>query len=76
MISRREFIKIGGLSIAVSGLTKSFFANPHQDVGPELKNMVSDVKPLTNEDYEKRLEKAKRLLIENKIDALFLSGST
>jgi Xaa-Pro dipeptidase len=36
--------------------------------------MVGDVKPLTAEDYAVRLEKARRLMAENKLDGLFLEG--
>jgi Xaa-Pro dipeptidase len=39
-----------------------------------LSNMVGDVKPLTAEDYAVRLEKARRLMAENKLDGLFLEG--
>jgi len=74
--SRREFLKIGGLSVATYGFISNVFSSPENSVKSELKNMVSDVKPLTLEDYQKRLEKAKRLLAEHNLDALFLTGST
>jgi Xaa-Pro dipeptidase len=38
--------------------------------------MVADVKPLTPEDYSARLEKARRLQAENRLDGLFLEGGT
>lgn len=74
--SRREFLKIGGLSIATYGFINNAFSCPETSGTSELKNMVSDVKPLTPEDYQKRIEKAKRLLAEHNMDALFLTGST
>ncbi len=37
--------------------------------------MVSGVKPLNAADYEKRIIKAQKQMVENKIDGLFLSGS-
>jgi len=75
-LSRRKFLQIGGLSISTFGFTDILFSRSQASGKSQLKNMVSGVKPLTSEDYEKRLEKAQRLLAEHKIDALFLSGST
>jgi Xaa-Pro dipeptidase len=74
--SRREFLRIGGLSIATYGFANDLFSSQEKSEKSELKNMVSDVKPLTLEDYQSRLEKAKRLLAEHNLDALFLTGST
>ena len=37
--------------------------------------MVSGVEPLTAADYENRIIKAQKLMVEHKIDGLFLSGS-
>jgi len=74
--SRREFMKIGGLSVAAYGFTKSLSAESKAAVHQELKNMVAGVKPLTAADYQARREKALRLMAEHKIDGLFLTGST
>jgi len=76
--SRREFLRIGGLSVATFGFVKKKFALPNEgtmNAQENLKNMVSGVQPLAPEDYAARLEKAKRFMAEHKIDALFLSGS-
>jgi Xaa-Pro dipeptidase len=43
---------------------------------PGLSNLVADVKPLEAEDYAARLEKARRLMADNKLDGLFLEGGT
>ena len=85
-ISRRKFIRNGALTVASLGLTSKKIPGTHNlirelsDVSPELQaslqNMVSGVVPLTAEDYEKRLEKARRLMSENAIDALFIGGGT
>jgi len=74
--SRREFLKIGGLSVASYGFINNLFSSPETSTKSELKNMVSNIKPLVPEDYKKRVEKAKRLLSEHNRDALFLTGST
>jgi len=73
--TRRDFLKIGGLSIAVSGFTKNLFSLPKQQAQSTLKNMVSGVEPLNAADYENRIAKAQKLMVEHKIDGLFLSGS-
>lgn len=76
MVSRRNFLKIGGLSITAFGFAKSLFSRSESAVQTQLKDMIIGVEPLTLEDYEKRLGKAQRLMTEHDIDALFLSGST
>jgi Xaa-Pro dipeptidase len=76
MISRRRFLEIGGLSVYTMGLDKSAFSLSSPGRTSELENMVGDVKPLTPADFEKRLEKAKKLMAEHDIDGLFLTGST
>ena len=74
MISRRHFLKIGGLTVAASGWVTRAIADSAQDKSSPLKNMVADVKPLTAEDYATRLEKARKLMAEHKMDGLFLEG--
>ncbi|MFC1557589.1 M24 family metallopeptidase [candidate division KSB1 bacterium] len=74
--SRRNFLKIGGLSITTAGIVSSFFACSERTAQSELENMVTGVEPLTPEDYEARIEKVRRLMAEHRIDGLFLSGST
>jgi Xaa-Pro dipeptidase len=76
MITRRNFMKIGGLSIAASGWVSRLFGNTSAEEMRSLQNMVADVKPLTAEDYAARLEKARRLIAANKMAALFLEGGT
>lgn len=73
--TRRDFLKIGGLSITASGFTKNIFSSPKQQTQSTLTNMVSRVEPLTAADYETRIINAQKLMVEHKIDGLFLSGS-
>lgn len=75
-VSRREFLKIGGLSVTTFGSLGSLLASSNQREDAKLNNMVSDVKPLTSEDYQYRMEKAKGLMAAHNIDGLFLTGST
>ncbi len=74
--SRRTFIKIGGVSLSAFGLVSNVFANSNTEQQGKLKNMVSGVTPLSKEDYQKRLEQAKKLMKKHKIDGLLLTGST
>lgn len=74
MITRRHFLKIGGLTVAASGWVSRLFGSTAGEEMPSLQNMVADIKPLTAEDYTARLEKARRLIAENKLGALFLEG--
>ena len=76
MITRRNFLKVGGLSVSSMGFVNELFgrSSPAQD--QKLQNMVAGVKPLAPEDYEARLEKARRLMAEQRIDALFVSGGS
>ncbi len=74
MITRRHFLKIGGLTVAASGWVSRLLGNTAAEEKSSLQNMVADVKPLAVEDYAARLEKARRLIGENKLDGLFLEG--
>jgi len=74
-ISRRNFIKLGGISI----VTTDAFVNNYFKSGKgkqELQNMVKNVKPVVYEDYVQRLEKAQYHMNRQNIDALFLTGGT
>ena len=74
MITRRSFLKIGGLSVALSGTVDEVFSRIQTAEVSPLKNMVANVKPLTAEDYAARQEKARRLMAENNMQGLFIEG--
>ena len=76
MITRRHFLKIGGLTVAASSWVTKMLAASAQSQTSTLQNMVADVKPLTAGDYAARLEKARRIMAENRLDGLFLEGGT
>ncbi len=76
MVSRRGFLKVGGLSISALGFVNSLFSNTPQSQQSKLSNMVAGVKPLGPEDYESRLEKATKLMAEQNLDGLFISGGS
>jgi Xaa-Pro dipeptidase len=83
MVSRRSFVRF---SSAFASATFPLFA-ASQRSSPQtpsntplppsiaaLQPMTGLVRPFTNEEYEARIEKAKKLMGEHKIDAIVLSG--
>ena len=66
---------MGGVSVATLGVGNCAYSGEEQTPGLNLENMVGGVAPLTPEDFERRMEKARRLMAENDIDGLFLTGS-
>lgn len=77
MISRRHFLKIGGLAASLSGFAGDLLSQSNS-APPQaaLENMVAGVKPLGPEDYDARLERARALMADHKIDGLYLPGGT
>ena len=59
MIPRREFLKIGGLSLSLPVFVRGLFASSPGG-GDDLGNLTAGVRPLDPEDYEERRERAVR----------------
>lgn len=85
MWSRRRFIQCSGISITGWGLVDWIFARTAaagpvslQDGQPTppapLKNMLAGIEPLPPAEFAARREKARRLLVEQKLDGIFLEG--
>ncbi len=78
--SRREFIKIGGLSIAATGLVSPFLKScaeqGTESADHNLKNEVKGVEPLNDQDYTSRLNSLIDSMVNEDIEALFIEGST
>jgi len=72
MVNRREFIKIGGLSLSLSGFARGLAAQGPG--GAPLENMVKGVQPPGPEDYEARQERARGLMSAHQLDCVFLNG--
>jgi Xaa-Pro dipeptidase len=72
MVNRRDFLKIGGLSLSLSGWTRGWAGQASGDA--PLENMVKGLVPLGPEDYEARQERARALMAAHKLDAVFLNG--
>lgn len=87
-ISRRDFISTSttaGLALGVSACTTSTesaqaqTASAPSGVHPAiaaLKPMTADVKPITREERAARVQKAQRLMADNKIAAILLEGGS
>lgn len=77
-ISRRSLFRQSGAAIGIAGLggLDLFAQEKRPDPFSELKSMTTGVKPLEAGDYEARMEKARKLMIDRRIDLLLLNGGT
>ena len=73
MLTRRNMLKMGGLSITALGLGKCAVSSDDKASGSQLENMVGGVEPLGPEDFEMRLDKASELMRVHGIDGLLLT---
>jgi len=84
-IKRRDFLRLsagsslGGVLLSglpASGLAAGSAAGPASAVWEALQPMTGDVVPITLEERKGRIQKAQRLMGENKIDAILLDSGT
>ncbi len=77
-MNRKKFIASTGTVTALAALTPSIklASTPSQIEAPVVKAIKSRVKPITNAERLERQEKARRLMAENKIDAVLMEGGT
>jgi Xaa-Pro aminopeptidase len=82
MLSRRRILKLGsaaaGAALA-SPVAAATSENNWQALPPSiagLKSMKDQAKPITTEERGERQEKARRLMADNKLDAILLTGGT
>jgi len=73
-INRRKFLKASGLKITTFGLVPGMLAYSKTDTTQTLQKMTDGVMPLTREDYEGRLEKARTLMADHRMDGLLITG--
>ena len=87
MISRRCFFEVGGVAAGVAVLSHPLLARgAERDEKPNevslppslarLKPRKSEASPITREERSERLERARKLMSENAIDAIFLTSGT
>ena len=73
MPNRRRFLQSAAV---LSGLPMLAAESTIPPSIAELKSMRGQVRPITTSEREQRLERARQLMRQNKIDALFLAGGT
>lgn len=80
-IKRRDFLKLSagttaGVAFLGACTSPESTAVATKDPLDGLQSMTKDIIPITVQEREGRIEKAQRLMAENKINALFLDGGT
>jgi Xaa-Pro dipeptidase len=78
MFNRRRFLQLGAVTAAGSLLPERLAAEQKDVPAPiaALKSLRDQATPISRDERRARLEKARRLLAENKLDALVLPGGT
>jgi len=81
MFSRRTFLRFSSAGAALGALRPfAAAAAPQGRPTPpsiaRLTSMADRVRPITNDERRGRIEKARRLMAEHKLDALMLAGGT
>jgi Xaa-Pro dipeptidase len=73
-LKRRDFIRFSAGTSLLAGLSSftRFKNSPLED----LQSMVTDVAPITKEERITRIEKARKLMAENNIEAILLDSGT
>ncbi len=74
MIHRRDFLKLGGLSLALPSALKAAAAGSGGEAAAQ--SLTAGLKPLEPSDYEARLERARVLMAQAGLDAVFVGGGT
>ncbi len=82
-IKRRDFIRVSAVTAgatallsSVSGCTTPSPEKKSSSLLDNLKSITDDIVPISLEERQARIEKAQRLMSENKIDAIYLDGGT
>lgn len=75
-LKRRDFIRLSGLAAVGVNTISPRFSSTGFAVLDSLKPMTGDIVPITVEERQARIQKAQRLMTENKIDALILDSGT
>jgi Xaa-Pro dipeptidase len=82
MISRRRFIKVGGVVAGAAVTPRMLMASEKSNDSSlppsiaQLKSRKSDATPITREERSARQEQARKLMAENSIDAILLMSGT
>jgi Xaa-Pro dipeptidase len=71
-VDRRDFLKLSALSAASGILPSSKTEAEVPRTIQALRPMIGDIKPISDDERKARIEKARRLMTDNRIDAIFL----
>jgi len=82
--SRRSFLQSAGIAAAVAAtqpgraltLQGEAANKPLPDPIAKLKSRKVEAKPITAEERKQRLERARQLMVDNKLDAIMVMGGT
>ena len=77
-MKRRKFIASAGAATAFATVIpslKSFAATPSQMDAGIIKTIRDRIRPITNEERLQRQEKARQLMADNKLDAIFMRSA-
>ena len=82
-IKRRDFIRASAVGVGTTALATALnsCATPSKEEKAktpldELKSMTDNIVPISVDERKARIEKAQRLMVENKVDAIYLDGGT
>lgn len=79
-IKRRDFIRVSavgaGAAALLSGCSTPVAETKSSSPLDNLKSITDNIVPISLEERKARIEKAQRLMVENKIDAIYLDGGT
>lgn len=84
MISRRKFLEVGGLSAGIAVSSRPGFGSAGRNGDDAslpasiaaLKSRKSEASPITREERQERQERARKLMVDNSIDAIVLMEGT
>ncbi|MFN7926999.1 MAG: Xaa-Pro peptidase family protein [Blastocatellia bacterium] len=76
---RREFLRMSALTAGVAAFASNAIAVPQETNDPirKLRPLPGKPAPISDSERQARIEKARKLMVENRIDAIFIeSGSS
>jgi Xaa-Pro dipeptidase len=83
MISRRRFLEVGSATAGASLALKPLLAGQENKTSPSLppslatlKSRKNEASPITREERAERIERARKLMAENRLDAIVLAEGT
>jgi len=78
LVSRRGFLKTG-VAVTAASVSPSLAAADNTSLPPSiaaLKSMKSQANPITVDERRERIARARQLMVDNKLDAILMSGGT